>query len=112
MGDLPREPGERLGNRLVQIGLGRALRNGRGRDLLMQELVDLLVKDQRQPGHAQQQHEDCADQAGPLVNPAPTAKRLGTRLQDAALVPGIFQCATARAFPKPQYARAVRQDAT
>ena len=53
----------------VKIGVRRS-RSAAGRlDLDMQELVDLMMKDQRQAGDAQHQQEQHADEAGPFVNP-------------------------------------------
>ncbi len=43
-------------------------------DLGAQQVADFVVVDQRQTGQAQQQHEDGADQAAPLVDPAPAAQ--------------------------------------
>jgi hypothetical protein len=65
---------EAAGDDAVEVGFRRAFRHLRRLHLLVQQLVDLFVKDQRQPGHAQQQHEQRANEAGPLVNPAPFAE--------------------------------------
>jgi hypothetical protein len=40
-------------------------------DFGAQQVADLVVKDQRQAGQAQQQHEDGANQAAPFVHPGP-----------------------------------------
>jgi hypothetical protein len=47
----------------------------------VQEIVDLLMEDQRQAGDAQEQHEQCADQAGPFVDGAPSPQGFGRRSQ-------------------------------
>jgi hypothetical protein len=67
--------GHAVGDDPIDIGQRRARRGGRRGNLLMQEIVDLFVKDQRQAGDAQQQHECGADQAGPGVNPRPSSQR-------------------------------------
>ena len=67
---------QRRGNDAV--GAGRAGTGGkrRGGEVLAGQLVDLVREDQRQAGQAEQQHEQRADQAGPLVDPAPGAQRM------------------------------------
>ncbi|MCY1179735.1 hypothetical protein D9M73_201490 [compost metagenome] len=40
---------------------------------IAQQVVDLVVKDQRQAGHCQHQQEQGADQAGPGVDKRPAA---------------------------------------
>ena len=56
-----------------RLGARRAGRHRRRLDLGAEQVPDLVVKDQRQAGDAQQQHEDGADQAGPFVDPGPAA---------------------------------------
>jgi hypothetical protein len=40
----------------------------------MQQMIDLVMEDQRQSRDAKHQHEHGADDAGPLVGPAPSAQ--------------------------------------
>ena len=60
---------------LVEIGVGRAGGPLRPLDLLMQEVVDLEMEDQRQAGDTEHQHEGGADDARPFVHPAPLPQR-------------------------------------
>jgi hypothetical protein len=40
----------------------------------MQQMIDLVMKDQRQTGDTEHQHKHSADDAGPFVGPAPSAQ--------------------------------------
>ncbi len=69
----------RSGKYLVQTGARRVGRHGGRFDLGAQQVADFVVKDQRQAREAQQQHENGAHQAGPLVGPAPAAQGGGAQ---------------------------------
>jgi hypothetical protein len=56
---------------LVQAGARRVLGEVGRFHFGAQQVADLVVEDQRQPGQAQQQHEDGADEAAPFVHPGP-----------------------------------------
>ena len=64
-----------LGEHAVEIGQRRAGGDRRPASTsLMQQVVDLVMEDQRQAGDAQHQHEQRADQARPFMDPAPFAQ--------------------------------------
>ncbi len=60
-----------FGRNPVDRSARRALGHRRRLDLVAAEVIDLVGEDQRQAGQAQHQDEQRADEAGPLVNPAP-----------------------------------------
>jgi hypothetical protein len=40
----------------------------------MKQMVDFVMKDQRQAGDAKHQHEDGANDAGPFMHPSPSSQ--------------------------------------
>ena len=65
----------------VEIGMRGAGRNLARLHLAVQQVVDLVMENQRQAGDAQQQHEHRADQARPFMDEAPSAKRSCSRAE-------------------------------
>ncbi len=71
----PRIGLDRLGSHLIDRSARRAFGHRRRLDLVAGQLIDLMREDQRQAGQAQHKDKQRADQAGPLVDPAPATKR-------------------------------------
>jgi hypothetical protein len=69
------------GEHLVEIGRRRSVRHVRWLHLGMQQMVDLVMEDQRQAGDAHQQQEHRADEAGPFVDPGPFPQCAGSHRQ-------------------------------
>ncbi|MEY9743527.1 hypothetical protein ABIF65_002901 [Bradyrhizobium japonicum] len=83
-GDILQHPAGIGGERGVGDGLRRRTRRARmsfGLGGIAQELIDLVMEDQRQAGQAEQQQEGGRDQAGPGVDHGPEPDR--ARLHEA-----------------------------
>ena len=83
-----------FGHKLLKVEPGRIGRHLRQFGLIAQQVVDLVVKHQRQAGEGEQQQEYGADQAGPGVDEGPAADGfafhcLAFRCTKAALLGGL-----------------------
>ena len=59
----------------IEVRASTRVLKGRRIHAVAERVIDLVVKDQRQPGQAKQQQEGGADQAGPLVHEVPGLHR-------------------------------------